>query len=150
MKNFILPVLLLLNFFSPAQKYALIDKQMTQPITFTNTVTVQNSYAGFFPVEKDKLNEFVAALEKIALQLTNAKKSKPQPFKFTLGATTFTGLKIVLKEEDRLDVVLSSALDPIKSPFHLCDGKINNINNAFFVNTWAKYIKDYMPTVEER
>ena len=94
--------------------------------------------------------QFVTALEKIAQQLTDSKKSKPQPFKFTIGSATFTGLKIALKDEDRLDVMLSSNVGAVKSTFHLCDAKINNTNNAFFVNTWASYIRGYIPVAGTR
>ena len=96
------------------------------------------------------MNEFVGAIEKIAKQLTNAKKVKPQDFRFALGTITFTGLKIGLKDEDRLDVVLSTNVGAVKCTMHLCDAKISNINNAFFVNTWAKYIRGYMTPLSSR
>ena len=150
MKYFLLAILLTAGGISSAQKFALLDKQMTQPVIFSNTFTTQQSFAGFFPVEKDKLNEFVTALEKIAQGLSDARKTKPEPFKLIIGNTTFTGLKLNIKNEDRLDVVLSSAVGSVNTSFHLCDAKINNSNNAFFVNTWAKYIRGYMVTVGER
>jgi hypothetical protein len=133
--------------FCFSQKYALLDKQMAQPVTFANTITMQQSFAGFIAVEKEKLSDFVTALDNIAKQLHNAKKVKPEAFKLTVANTTFTAIKIGLKEEDRLDVVLVSNVGAVKSSMHLCDAKISNENNAFFVNTWAKYIRGYMATV---
>ena len=150
MRHLIFTFLIFSTLVCSSQKYALLDKQMGQPVTFTNTVTLQNSFAGFFPVEKDKLVEFVAAIEKIAKQLIDSKKVKPEAFKFTIGTITFTGLKIELKDEDRLDVVLSSQTGQVKTTMHLCDAKISNINNAFFVNTWAKYIRSYMGSAGTR
>jgi hypothetical protein len=38
--------------------------------------------------------------------------------------------------------VLTSTCDGIKVSMHLVDAKINNENNAYFVNTWIKYIKN--------
>lgn len=145
MKYFIFTILLLYFQHCPAQKYALIDKQMSLPVIFTNTVTVQNNYAGYFAVEKDKLQQFIIAVEKIAQQISDSKKSKskPKPFKFTLANITFTGVNISLKDEERLDVMIVSTAGATKSTMHLCDAKLNNSNNAFFVNTWAKYIRDY-------
>lgn len=144
-RYFLTTVLLFTTILATAQKYALLDKQMGHPVTFTNSVTAENTFAGFFPIEKNKLTEFAVALEKIAKQLTDAKKNPPEAFKFTLGTTTFTALKIALKDEDRLDVVLTANVGTVKSNFHLCDAKINNANNAFFVNTWARYIRGYIP-----
>ena len=150
MKYFILPAILLIVTCCTAQKYALLDKQMAQPVTFANSVTMQQSFAGFFAVEKDKLNEFVMALENIAKQLTNAKKVIPEAFKLTVANITFTGLKIELKDENRLDVELTSIVGPVRSTMHLCDAKISNVNNAFFITTWAKYIRGFMVTVGAR
>ena len=150
MKYYLLSAFLLVTLSSFPQKYALLDKQMIQPVTFTNEVTLQNTFSGYFPVEKEKLKEFVLALEKIARQLSNAKKTKPQAFKFSIGSTTFTGLKIGLKEEDRIDVVLNSTIGAVKNSMHLCDAKIKNANNAFFINTWVKYIRDYMVVARRR
>lgn len=150
MKRFLLPILLLLTGICSAQKYALLDKQMIQPVAWGDGFSMQQSFAGLFAVEKEKLKEFVIALENIAKQLTNSKKTKPEAFKFNLANTTFLGVKISLKEEDRLDVVLTSTVGPVKSSMHLCDAKISNGNNAFFVNTWARYIRDNMGSVGVR
>lgn len=150
MKSFILPVLLLCFYFSPAQKYALLDKQMSLPVMFTNTVSMQNNYAGYFAVEKDKLTQFVEAIEKIGQQIADIKKTKPKAFKFILANISFTGVCIALKDEERLDVVLISNAGDIKSTMHLCDAKLNNLNNAFFVNTWAKYIRGYIEAGSSR
>lgn len=149
MKLTILAAVLLISYCCTAQKYALLDKEMTQPVIFSNTVTMQQSFAGMFAVEKDKLNDFVLALENIGKQLVNAKKVKPEAFKLSVANTNFTGLKISLKDEDRLDVVVVSTVGPVKSTIHLCDAKISNVNNAFYVNTWAKYIRGYMGTASK-
>ena len=59
MKYFLLIFFVLINTVCSAQKYALVDKQLSLPVIYANTMTVQDNYKGYFPVEKNKLNEFV-------------------------------------------------------------------------------------------
>lgn len=144
MKHFLLGLLLLISSFAFSQKYVLIDKNIAQPLSYTNTVTLEHSYKNLFPVEKDKLRQFVIELEKIAAILTDKNKSIPQSLELYVGKTRFVGLKVPLKVEDRFDVVLTSDCDGTKVQMHISDAKISNSRNAFFINTWIKYIKSYM------
>ena len=142
MKHLLLSFFVLISSIAYSQKYVLIDKKMTVPVSYTNTVTLEHSYKNLFPVEKDKINEFIAEVEKIGVMLSP--KNKVEPFDLYIGTTRFVGVKIPLLKEERLDVVLTSDIDGTKITMHLSDAKISNINNAFFINTWAKYIKGYV------
>ena len=139
MKYLLLSFLVLISSLAYSQKYVLIDKKMTIPVSYTNTVTLEHSYKNLFPVEKDKINQFIAEVEKIGVMLSP--KNKVEPFDLYIGKTRFVGVKIPLVKEERLDVVLTSDMDGIKITMHLSDAKISNASNAFFINTWAKYIK---------
>lgn len=142
MKHLLLSFFVLISSIAYSQKYVLIDKKMTVPVSYTNTVTLEHSYKNLFPVEKDKINEFIAEVEKIGVMLSP--KNKVESFDLYIGTTRFVGVKIPLLKEERLDVVLTSDIDGTKITMHLSDAKISNINNAFFINTWAKYIKGYV------
>ncbi|HEY8688758.1 MAG TPA: hypothetical protein VIM07_05940 [Chitinophagaceae bacterium] len=144
MKHLLFSFLLFTSAFGYAQKYVLIDKKMTQPVTYTNIVTLEHSYKNLFPVEKDKINQFIAKVEKIGAMLSDKNKSKVEPFDLYIGKTRFVGVKIPLAAEERLDVVLTTDCDGTKIKMHLSDAKISNVNNAFFINTWAKYIRGYV------
>ena len=54
-----------------AQKYALLDKNLAQPVTYTNTVTSKDKFNGLFPVEKKMLPQFINALEEIENKLSS-------------------------------------------------------------------------------
>jgi len=144
MKYFLPAFLLLLAGFTYSQKYVLIDKTMAQPLSYTNTVTLQHSYKKLFAVERDKLPQFVAEVEKIVAMLSDKKKTKPESLDFNVGKTRFVGLKVPASAEERLDVVLTTDCDGTKLYMHLSDAKISNANNIFFINTWVRYIKGYM------
>ena len=141
MKHFLPGLLIFLTGFTYSQKYVLIDKKMAQPLSYTNTVTLEHTYKNLFAVEKDKLPKFIAEVEKIAAILSDKKKPKPEAFDLNVGKTRFVGLKVPLASEERLDVVLTTDCDGTKVNMHLSDAKLSNANNAFFINTWVKYIK---------
>jgi hypothetical protein len=142
MKHILFFFLLFSSAFCYSQKYVLIDKKMTVPVTYTNTVTVEHSLKNLFPVEKDKVHEFISEVEKIGAMLSG--KTKTESFDLYVGNVRFAGVKIPLAKEERLDVVLTADCDGTKIKMHLIDAKISNVNNAFFINTWVKYIRGYV------
>ena len=144
MKHFLLIVLTFLNTWSFGQKYALIDKQMSLPVIYANTLTVQDHYKGYFPVEKDKLTQFVTEIEKISRLITDKSTSKPETLDFKVGNTTFHGLRVPLATEERMDIVLTTDYGDSKTTMHLSDAKMSNAQNAFFINTWLKYLHSYI------
>ncbi|CAN5231560.1 hypothetical protein BH09BAC2_BH09BAC2_11260 [soil metagenome] len=138
MKQILLGVFLLCGLTGFSQKYALLDKKMLKPISYTNTVTLQHSYENLFAVEKDKLRSFVTELEKILKQLND---KKAIAFDYHVGSTHFKAVKISLSAEERLDVVLTTECGTSKTVMHLLDARSPNSNNAFILSTWIKYIK---------
>jgi len=126
---------------SDAQKYILLDKAISQPAFYSNTISVSEKFKGFFPVEKKDIPKFLSALEEIAQRLSS-KKIKGTPKQYVIGCTEFIGHIFPLASGERLDYVLTSTCADIKVSMHLVDAKLDNENNAYFVNTWIKYIKN--------
>lgn len=139
--------LLLFVFICPgsikAQKYALLDKRLAQPITYSDKVTSRDQFNGLFPVEKKWLPQFINDLEEIKNELSS-KGSLGEAKQYTLGCTKFTGVKVSLASGDRLDYVLTSNCDGVKISMHLCDAKMTTAGNLFFIKTWIKYISGYV------
>ncbi|MDQ6889127.1 MAG: hypothetical protein M3Z56_02445 [Bacteroidota bacterium] len=140
MKYFLLFIFLFFVVQGYAQKYVLLDKRLAQPATFTNKVTSVEKFNGFFPVEKKELPQFIKALEEIAKKLS-AKEPLGTVKQYKIGCVRFRGFTVSLASGDRLDYVINSDCDGINISMHLSDAKISNANNAFFINTWLKYIK---------
>jgi len=122
----------------------LVDKKMSLPVIYANTLSIQDNYKGYFLVDKTKINEFITEIEKIEKILNDPKSRKPEKIDFILGSTTFHGLRIPLSIEERLDVVLVTDYGTSKSTMHLSDAKISNASNAFFISTWIKYLRSYI------
>ena len=144
MKYFLLIFFILINTICSAQKYALVDKQLSLPVIYANTVTIQDNYKGYFPVEKNKLNEFIIEVEKIGKLLNDPRKPKPETIDFNVGSTTFHGLRVPLAAEERMDIVISTDYGVSKTTMHLSDAKLSNAKNAHFINTWLKYLRSYI------
>jgi hypothetical protein len=123
------------------QKYVLLDKTMSIPPSYSNTVTYMDEHRGLFAIEKDKLPEFLNMIYKLCEILTG--KDQPESFNFYVGnSIKFYGIKVTVKREDRMDIVLTSDCVTYKFSMHLCDARLSNSNNSFYIKTWASYIKD--------
>lgn len=144
MKKFLPLLLILISGFCSAQKYVLIDKKMALPVAYTNKVTMEHDFKGLFAVEKKDFTHFLQEVEKISKQLIDKKHPKPENFNFDVGSTHFHGLKVPLSTEERMDVVMTSDCGDTKTSMHLADAKSSNANNAFYINTWLKYIRSYI------
>ncbi|MEO8569800.1 MAG: hypothetical protein ABI419_11705 [Ginsengibacter sp.] len=139
MKYFVLIFFSLFLVKSQAQRYALLDKRLAQPIVYTDHVTQTDKFNGFFPVERAQIPRFLKALEEISNKLST-KGPLGNAKQYQIGCTKFTGLTVSLAAGDRLDYVITSNCGDIKVSMHLSDAKISNANNAFFIKTWIKYI----------
>lgn len=126
---------------SQAQKYILLDKSMSQSPFYSNEITSSEKFKGFFPVERKDLPQFLSALEEIAGRLSS-KKMAGKARQYAIGCTQFEGKSFPLASGERLDYVLTSTCGGVKVSMHLVDVKLDNENNAYFVNTWIKYIKN--------
>jgi len=126
---------------SNAQKYILLDKTMSQPAFYTNQLSIIEKYKGFLPVESKDIGKFIDALEEISKRLSS-KKITGKAKQYQVGCDKFEGTVIPAASENRLDYVITSNCDGLKAYMHVCDAKLNNEDNAYFINTWISYIKN--------
>ena len=63
---------------------------------------------------------------------------------YEIGCAKFAGRTVRLASEERLDYMLTSTCDNVKITMHLCDAKISNASNIYFIKTWIKYIQSYI------
>ncbi len=108
---------------------------MSLPVTYSNTITAEDNLKGYFPVEKIKIHEFINEIDKIARLLTDSNTKKPEAFKFSIGSTTFNGLKVPLAVEERLDVTLTTDYGASKISLHLSDPKIRYNTGKWLVKS---------------
>ncbi|MEP6950875.1 MAG: hypothetical protein ABI863_16435 [Ginsengibacter sp.] len=143
MKFFLLFFILFLSVNCNAQKYALLDQHLVQPVTYSNKVTSADKFNDLFPVEKQMMRQFIDALQAIENKLST-KGPFDKAKQYEAGCAKFTGINVRLASEERLDYVLTSSCDNVKISMHLCDAKISNASNIYFIKTWIKYIQSYL------
>lgn len=124
-----------------AQKYALLDMQLSRPVRYTNTITTEDNLNKLFPVEKKKLPEFLKVLKEIERSLVT-KKTLEKARQYEVGCVKFTGTTLDYPSGQRLDYVITSNCENLDISMHLCDARLNNARNAFFIKTWIKYIEN--------
>jgi hypothetical protein len=126
-----------------AQKYALLDKHLAKPVTYTNSVTSTDKFNDLFPIEKKMLPQFIKALEEIENKLSS-KLPFGETIQYEFGCIKFAGITVQHGSQTRMDYVLTSTCDDVIISMHLCDTKISNENNIFFIKTWVNYIHRYL------
>ena len=124
---------------SRAQKFALLDMHLANPIKYSNTVTSNDKFNNLFPVEKKMLPEFINALKEIEKKLLSKEQIKDANT-YEMGCIKFTGVIVPLATDTRIDYVVTTTCDNVKIDMHLCNAKLSRSTNGFFVRTWIKYI----------
>ena len=143
MKYFLLLTILCVSLATHAQKYILLDEAIAQPAVYTNHLTDLEKYKKFFPVEVKELPQFLEVLQKID-DLLNGKNNNTAAINFKAGCADFKGRAFKLASGTRFDYILTADCEGFKKMMHLCDAKLTNANNAYFIRTWIKYIKSNM------
>ncbi len=140
MKYFFIIILFCSAFQCKAQKYILLDEAIYRPAVYTNNLSEMEKHKNFFPVEVKDIPQFLNVLEEIDIRLSeNKNKAKAQNYK--VGCSEFSGRVFPLANGERLDYILTSTCAGIKITMHLCDAKMSNANNEYFIKAWIKYIK---------
>lgn len=140
MKYFFLLTLLCASLVTRAQKYILLDEAISRPAVYTNHLTDLEKYKKFFPVEVKDLPQFLGVLQKID-DLLSGKNNNATTIDFKAGCAEFKGRAFKLASGPRFDYILTANCEGVKEVMHLCDAKLTNTNNSYFIRTWIKYIK---------
>ncbi|MEO8824185.1 MAG: hypothetical protein ABI366_11505 [Ginsengibacter sp.] len=140
MKYLFILVLICTAFITKAQKYMLLDETISEPAVYTNNLSEMGKYRKYFPVEVKYLPQFLEVLQKIVNRL-DEKSVTGNTKNFQVGCAQFSGRVFPLASGERIDYILTSDCEGIKVVMHLCDAKLTNANNAYFVKTWIKFIR---------
>lgn len=123
-----------------AQKFILLDEAIAQPAVYTDHLSEMGRHKNFFPVETAHLPQFLDVLQKISNRL-DEKNVTGSVKNYQAGCALFSGRGFPLASGERIEYILTSDCEGVKVTMHLCDAKLTNANNAYFVKTWIKYIK---------
>ena len=123
MKTIFYLSLITLCISSKAQKYALIDINTKLPIIYTDSVSVHQVKQGYFPVEKNKIDTFLANLNYLSSLIIPAKRSKMESFELHAGATIITVSRVPYAYGDRYKAIAATKSEQVNALSSLTDVK---------------------------
>lgn len=117
MKYFL--ILLLIPSLTYAQKYALIDKNIKLPVIYTDSVSVHQVTQGYFPVEKSKIDTFLANLNYIADLHSSITRSKMKSFELRSGSNIMEVSRVPMAYGDQYFVKTVTRAGNVVAEAHL-------------------------------
>ncbi len=143
MKTLLLFTFTLISLFSSAQRIALLSSNLKQPIIYTDSVTVEQIKSGYFPVETNKVDSFLANLLYLTNLVDNGKngmRSKIQSFQLKSGKTTFEVYRVPYAYGDRFKITGITNLDYITAKSLIGNDNISNKKTFNKINSIIEYI----------
>jgi hypothetical protein len=142
MKKIIFTIsIIFLCFFSNAQKIALLNNDLSSPILFTDSVTVEQTTTGYFPIEVKNIDTFYSCLSSIQEILKKRQRSKMESFSYLSGSTRINIKRVPFAYGDRYIATAISKISGIETSKNLIDVfKHNNSQSAERIEKIKKYI----------
>lgn len=140
MKKFLF-LFLFLPSLTFAQKIALLNDDFKSPIIYTDSVTVQQTVSGLFPVSINDFDTLYANLEYIKNMLSKIQRSKMKSFELHAGQTKIKISRVPYSNGDRYFIVATTITDEITSNLKLVDVNRSNKKNAKRIEEIMDYLK---------
>ena len=126
----ILLLLFLLPILTHAQKVALLNTDFKSPIIYTDSVTVQQTISGLFPVGINDFDTLYANLNYIKDMLSIRQRSKMKSFELHAGKTIIKISRVPFSNGDRYMIKATSKIGEIMSNYTLVDIEHSNTGSG--------------------
>ncbi|HEU4469620.1 MAG TPA: hypothetical protein VFR58_00935 [Flavisolibacter sp.] len=141
MKFFVL-VLVILPFSVLAQsKFALIDKNLEQPVIYTDSVTVEQVIKGYFPIENKSVDSLIANLIYLREMLSKMQRAKMESFELRASNAVITTIRIPYAYGDRYDAVAQTNNGQVQAKLNLLTSKDSNKDNMKRIKKLLAYLE---------
>lgn len=137
----ILFLLFLLPTLTHAQKVALLNTDFKSAIIYTDSVTVQQTVSGLFPVSINDFDTLYANLNYIKGMLSIRQRSKMKSFELHAGQTIIKVSRVPFSNGDRYMIKATSKIGEIMSNYTLADIEHSNKKNKEKVEKIMAYLK---------
>lgn len=141
MKN----TLLILCFIFPlsmcAQKITLLNTDFKSPIIYTDSVTVQQTTTGLFPVSINDFDTLYANLDYLKKMLEIRQRAKMESFELHAGLTIIKIIRTPFSNGDRYVMKATTNIGELQSNLYLADTKQTNKRNAEKLTKVMTYMK---------
>ena len=137
----ILIILLVVSGGAKGQKIALLNTDFKSPIIYTDSVTVQQSTSGLFPVGINDFDTLYANLEYIKNMLSVRQRAKMKSFELHAGQTVIKVSRVPFSNGDRYLIRASTKAGEVRSNFNITDVSRSNKRNKGRVEKIMAYLK---------
>ena len=125
--KYILLVGVFLPLFAVAQsKFALIDKNLRQPIIYTDSVTVEQVTKGYFPIENKSIDSLIANIVYLRDLLSKMQRAKMESFELRSSNAIITTTRVPHAYGDRYNVIAQSNNGQVQAKLNLVNSKDSN------------------------
>ena len=141
MKIVLLITTLFITTSASAQKIALLNTNFKSPIIYTDSVTVQQTTSGLFPVGINDFDTLYANLDYINKMLSTRQRSKMKSFEFHSGQTIIKISRVPLSNGDRYLIKATTRTGELQSNLNITDISRSNKKNSERIEKIMMYIK---------
>ena len=134
-------ILLFVSSSVSAQKVALLNTDFKSPIIYTDSVTVQQSKSGLFPVGINDFDTLYANLDYINKMLSTRQRSKMKSFELRAGNTVIKLARVPFSNGDRYLIKATTTQGEINSDYVLSDVAHSNKNTSKKIQKIMDYLK---------
>lgn len=123
-----------------AQKIALIHRSFKQPITYTDSLTVEQVRSGFFPLVVNDVDTFYANLRYLYKMLKTRQRAKMESFELNSGSTFINSARVPMAYGDRYDIIANTKVGEVLAQMKLSSNALPNKKNARRIKDMMDYI----------
>ncbi len=125
---------------SNAQKYALLKKHSKFPVLYADSISVQRIKQGYFPIEMEKIDTFLANLNYISGLLSNVSRAKMASFELRNGTTILKVERVPFAYGDKYSVSGTTKSGEISAVTSFTNIKLSNKENKEEIDKMIQYL----------
>lgn len=128
--------------FVKGQNIALLKTDFKSPILYTDSLTVNQIKAGYFPVKISEIDTFHAAMEELYKLVSKRQRVKMQSFEFRSGGCVVKVERVPMDYGDRYKIDLFNQIGESAAVLNLSNGKTKNKHIATKLKKVTTYIEN--------
>jgi hypothetical protein len=125
-----------------AQKIGLINTKFKDPILYTDSLTTNQLYGGYFPFLVSEIDSLYSALEYFKELVSKRQRIKMQYFEFRFNGCVIKTERIPMGYGDRYKIQLTNTIGDNTATYELGNGKITNLILLGRLNNFIEYLKN--------
>lgn len=143
-----LSILFFIPLFGGAQKLALIDRKLQEPIAIVDTITHEQVTSGILPVFKEDVSTIVELMQRLAKAIDNGGVPPSMSFDVKMGKTKCIISTEKVGKQYHYNIVLNTSMHNFKTSILLVDHEKNK-RAAQRLNIFIDYLRNNQASISE-